>query len=527
MDPIWIAVAFILGFLVKQTGLPPLIGFLAAGFLLKAMGVDNTESLQQIGDFGVILLLFGIGLKLRLNSLFRPEIWGTATIHMGATVLLLGAAVFGASLTGIWPFSSLTPGTSLLVAFAASFSSTVFAVKVLEERGDSAAMAGRLAIGILIIQDLLAVIFITISLGTLPSPWALILLGLPLLRPGLQVLMDRSGHGELLVLLGVLFPLAGAWLFETVGLKPDLGALVLGMLLAGTDKSDELSKSLLSFKDLFLVGFFLTIGLSESPTWRSLGVASLFVLVVPFKVGLFLVLLTRFKVRARASTISALSLANYSEFGLIVGSVGVASGWIGSEWIVIFALAMSLSFVLASPLNNAAHTIYARFHDRLKRLESDTRLPQDEFIDPGDAAIVVFGMGRVGTSTYQELFERFGDVVLGIDLDPDVVRGNVEQGRKVILGDAADFDFWNRVKPFTNVRLVVLAMVDHAANMYAARTLNEGDFQCVVAATARHDDEQAELRELGVHSVYNLYAEAGAGLAQHVSEMPDWRLTSH
>ena len=526
MEPIWIAVAFILGFLVKQIGLPPLLGFLAAGFVLRAFGVNNTESLQQLADFGIILLLFGIGLKLRLKSLFRPEIWGTASIHMGTTVLLLGALTFGASLVGIWPFNGLTPGSSLLVAFALSFSSTVFAVKVLEDRGETNTMAGRLAIGILIIQDLFAVIFITISAGKMPSPWAFALLGLPFLRPAMRALLNRSGHGELLVLLGILFPLAGAGLFQTVGLKPDLGALVLGMLLAGSDKSDELSKSLLSFKDLFLVGFFLTIGLSGTPTWNGLGVAAILVLVVPFKVGLFLVLLTRFKVRARASTLSSLSLANYSEFGLIVGSVGVASGWIGTEWLVILALAMSISFVLASPLNTASHSIYARFQHRLKRIESETRLPQDEFIEPGDAGIIVFGMGRVGTSTYDELFDRYGDVVLGIDLDPDVVRRQKDQGRKVIQGDAADYDFWKRVRPNSNIRLVVLAMLDHAANLYAARTLSGENFQCTVAATARHDDQNAELLELGVHTVFNLHTEAGVGLAQHVSEMPDWQQTS-
>ena len=522
MDPIWIAVAFALGFLMKQIGLPPLIGFLAAGFVLRAFGVSNTEGLQNLADLGITLLLFGIGLKLRVKGLFRPEIWGTASIHMVTTVALFGFAAYGASQAGIWPFSELTPGSFLLVAFALSFSSTVFAVKVLEERGESASMAGRLAIGILIIQDLFAVLFVSISTGKIPSPWALTLLGLPLLRPLLTAIMDRSGHGELLVLLGVLFPTLGAELFEAVGLKPDLGALILGMLLAGHEKSDELSKALLGFKDLFLVGFFLTIGLSESPTFESLGVAVVLALLVPLKVVLFLVLLTRFKVRARASTICCLSLANYSEFGLIVGSVGVAGGWIGAEWLIILALAMSITFVIASPLNSASHAIYARFNERLRKLESEARLPEDRFIDPGDAEIVIFGMGRIGTSTYDELRNRHGDVVLGIDVDPDVVRRQENQGRRVALGDAADFDFWERLRPFTRVRLVVLAMVDHAANLYAARTLSGSEHRCTVAATARHDDQEEELQKLGVDTVFDLYGEAGAGLAKHVSEISDW-----
>ena len=118
------------------------------------------------------------------------------------------------------------------------------------------------------------------------------------------------------------------------------------------------------------MGFFLTIGLSETPSLAGLGIAALLVLLVPFKVALFFLLLTRFKLMARPATLSSLSLANYSEFGLIVGALGASNGWITAEWLVIFALAVSITFVLASPLNNAAHSIYARYDAFLKRFET-------------------------------------------------------------------------------------------------------------------------------------------------------------
>jgi glutathione-regulated potassium-efflux system ancillary protein KefC len=343
----------------------------------------------------------------------------------------------------------------------------------------------------------------------------------------MRAILNRAGHGELLVLLGLLIPMVGVGLFQAVGLKPDLGALILGILLAGSDKANELSNSLLSFKDLFLVGFFLTIGLSGTPSWNGLGVAALLTLIVPFKIGFFIIHITKFKVRARASTITSLSLANYSEFGLIIGATSVASGWISTDWMINLALAMSISFILASPLNRASQAIYARFHERLKQLESEARLPEDEFIDPGDAEIIVFGMGRIGTHTYDGLFNRYGQVVLGIDSDPAVVSRHNEQGRKVLLGDAADFDFWNRVRPFSKVRLVVLAMLDHKANLYSAQSLSASTFNGTVAATTRHEDQQAELLALGVDTVFNLYEEAGAGLAQHVSQIENWQNSSN
>ena len=129
------------------------------------------------------------------------------------------------------------------------------------------AMHGRVAIGILIIQDIIAVVFITISTGKVPSLWALALFALILLRPLLFMIMDRCGHGELIPLFGLVAALVlGAEAFDQVGLKADLGALILGVLLARHGRAGEISDSLLSFKDLFLVGFFLTdrfVGIAE------------------------------------------------------------------------------------------------------------------------------------------------------------------------------------------------------------------------------------------------------------------------
>ena len=126
MDPAWIAIAFALGFAVRLVGLPPLVGFLAAGFVLRAMGVENTETLQTIADTGVLLLLFSLGLKLKLSSLARTEVWGTATVHMATTVALFGLGIWGLGAAGFSVFAGLDLPTSLLLGFALSFSSTVF-----------------------------------------------------------------------------------------------------------------------------------------------------------------------------------------------------------------------------------------------------------------------------------------------------------------------------------------------------------------------------------------------------------------
>ncbi len=521
MDPLWILVAFILGFAVNRVGLPPLVGYLIAGFVLQALGVEGGETLQNIADLGVTLLLFSIGLKLRLGSLAKPEIWAGASIHMMVTVIVFGVGIYALSLLGLSTFATLDFKLSLLMAFALSFSSTVFAVKVLEERGEMSSIHGRVSIGILIMQDIFAVLFLTFSTGKIPSFWALPLVGgLLIARPLLFAVLNRVGHRELLLLFSVFLALGlGAGGFEYVGLKPDLGALVVGVLAAGHPKADEMAKGLLSFKDLFLVGFFLSIGLAGAPTLEAVGIGGLLTVGVIFKVFLFFVLLTRLKLRARTSLLASFSLANYSEFGLLVATTGFKNGWIGSEWLTILAIALSLTLVLASPLNTFVHAIYSRLSRRLKPFETKTRLAEDRPLDPGDAEIAIFGLGRVGTGAYDDMRRRHGEVVIGIDFDEKTVQKHLEAGRKVILGDPTDYDFWARTRlGKEKIQLVLLTLPEHTANMNAVAQLTEMRFAGSIAATAKFDDEVEELKEAGAHAVFNLYAEAGFGFAEHVCE---------
>jgi predicted Kef-type K+ transport protein len=527
MDALWIIIAFALGFLARQVGLPPLVGYLVAGFALKASGVERGYVIVEFADWGVILLLFSIGLKLRLRSLTRSEIWAGASIHMLVTIIVFGIGIFLLAAAGLSKFATLDFKFSLMIAFALSFSSTVFAVKTLEEKGEMYSLHGRVAIGILIMQDIIAVIFITASTGKLPSLWALsVPVILFALRPVLFKIMDRCGHGELMILFGLLLALVfGANGFELVGLKPDLGALILGMLVAAHPKASEMADALFSFKEIFLVGFFLSIGLAGFPDLEAVGIAALFLLVTPFKVALFFFLLTRFKLRARTALLGSFSLANYSEFGLIVGYIAVTNGWIHSDWLTVVAIALSATFILAAPLNTAAHSIYSRLADRLKRYETRTRHPDDQPIDPGDAEIIIFGMGRVGSGAYDFLRERYGDVVIGCDSDPRTVESQQLAGRNVFCGDPTDCDFWERIAPGDQekekekINLALLAMPKFTANMTAAQLMIEFGYRGTIAAAARFDDEVAALREAGVHAAYNFFDEAGTGLAEHVFEI--------
>lgn len=517
-DPVWICLAFLFGFAASRFSIPPLVGFLIAGFVLNALGAEAGQFLAEMSDLGVTLLLFTIGLKLRIKQLLRPEVWAVASVHMlGITLLGTGILLLLPSL-GMPLLEQLDSKTALIIAFALSFSSTVFTVKALEGRGDTGSAYGRMAIGVLIMQDLAAVIFLAISAGKTPSAWAAILVLLLILcRPLLFLLLRRTGHGELLVLFGLVLALGGATVFEVVDLKADLGALLLGVLLAGHAKANELSRSLLSIKDLFLVGFFLNIGMAGLPQFNHMYVIWVVMAAVPIKVMLFYWLFTRFRVRARGATISAFSLGNFSEFGLIVAAVAASKGWIDSEWLIVLAVVVSLSFVISSFLNAASDPLYVRFRQGLEKLEHRLRLRGDEEIDLRDCDILVCGMGRVGTGTFASMAERYGDRVMGFDFDDQNVDRHLALGKRVAVGNVTSPEFWARIDlARIQIRYILICLPTANACLNAVRNIRQFGYRGRIAVTVKYDDERLLLLENGADETFNIYAEAGSGFASHI-----------
>ncbi|MDX2503210.1 MAG: cation:proton antiporter [Gammaproteobacteria bacterium] len=510
----WLIATFFLGLFAYKVGLPPMVGFLGVGFILKAYGYESTHELREIADLGVTLMLFTIGLKLNLKSLLRIQIWGVASAHMLVTIVVYASLFFVLGTTDIAAFAGIDLWTALLLAFALSFSSTVFAVKVLEGKSEMGAFYAQIAIGILIVQDIFAVVFLTASTGKIPSAWALLLFGLPFIRPVLYKIMDQVEHGELLVLYSLLLAVGGAALFEMVGMKADLGALIFGLLLAPHAKAAEVSKTLYHFKDLFLVGFFVNIGLSGDPSVENLILAAILSLIMFAKVILFFRLLVKTQLRSRTSFLSSLSLANYSEFGLIVGAIGVNNGWMSHSWLITIALAMAMTFVIASPLNSSAHEMYARYSVWLRRWQTDKRLNDELPVEVSDSSVIVFGMGRIGTGVYDDLNFHYPCQVTGIDFNAGVFKTHDIANRKVISADVMDKDFWGKID-LSGISMIFLSLPDFDKNLFTIKQLKEKNFQGHIAAIALYDEEIKPLKEAGAAAVYNFYSEAGIGFAEH------------
>jgi len=442
LEVICLTVAFMLGLLAWRCGLPALIGFLAAGFLINpfaerlSLPASTPEILDHVSHLGVLLLLFTVGLKLKLRSLGQPEVLGGGLIHFIATLAVFAPGLHW--LGGIaWP-------TAVLLAVALAFSSTVLSAK------------------------------------------SLLLMGLVL-----AVVVGGAG-------------------FTALGLSGEVGALLLGALVAGHPRAQELGKSLWALKELFLVGFFLKIGMSGLPDWQALGFALAFTALLPLKAALFFFLLILFRLRARNAFQAAISLTSYSEFGLIVAAALVPDA------LVSLALAVALSFLVAAPLQRNAHALFARFEPVLRRFEKDHWHPDEQPASLGEARVMIVGMGRTGTAAYDRLHADHTHLI-GLDADPSRVESHGRDGRHVVYADVEDVGFWNSVD-LRHVEVVVLSLPDAETKIFATRQLRAHGFTGAIVAHSLYEDEAEAIRQAGADETYLTMHEAGLGLAEHVRQ---------
>ncbi|MBM6978437.1 MAG: cation:proton antiporter [Actinomyces succiniciruminis] len=510
---VYLLAVVVFGFAATLLRLPPLVGFLAAGFVLGSSPLPNLEFVEVLGDLGVAVLLFTIGLKLDLRVLRRKEVAGTAVIVM--TVLtVLSAAVVAALLALGLDLGATTPGGIAAVGFALSFSSTVVVVKLLEERDDAGSLYGRIAIGVLVLQDIAAVAYMTIASGRLPSPWAAALV---LLWPASRLfgkVLDRIDHREMRALFGMSMALLpGYLLFDLVGIDGDLGALIMGALLASHPAAKELSSALFTIKEILLVGFFLTIGLDGVPDTAAFEFAGVLLLLLPVRSLVYTLVVRALGMRRRTSVLTGLALTAYSEFALIVVGTAADHGLLGAQWPAAVSLALALSFVVSALVNHKPVSLVRWLSGLLPHRPASTLHPDEQPLRLDGVCTVVFGMGRAGRSTYTRLYADGESGVLGIDNDATKVEELTRQGFNVLEADATDQQFWERLEA-VHVSTVVLAMSEPGANVHVLDWLDRSHFEGRVLAIARYDDEAASMRAAGVDVVINLYEGAGEALAR-------------
>jgi len=505
MEVVWISTAYLAGLVASRLFLPPLVGYLVAGYMLHGLGIVALPDLGHLADIGIQLLLFSVGLKLKPSSLIRREVLSVGGLHL-FLMALISALVF------FWLDKRVTGGLVLGVSLA--FSSTVLAIKVLEDSGELSSLHGRDVLSILILQDIIAIALLAFADGKQPTPWALALFLLPLLRPLAHRILSASRSSELMMLLGVSLALAGGVLAESVGIAADIGALLTGVMLASHPKINELADRLWGLKELFLVAFFLQIGLTDLPSREQALNALELLALLPLQGVLFFGLFLLAGLRARTAFISSLALMTYSEFALITTGAVVKAKLLAVEWQSIISLAVAGSLAVAAPLNRFSHRLFSWAEPVLVRFEKKSGHPDRLPESFGAAEWLVIGMGRTGISTYRALSEQDQRVV-GLDADPTVLENLRSAGKRVVYGDVEDSELWSGL-PLERVKGVVITVPTFEARCIAISRLKKRGFNGQIGTICYHDDEEVKLKNLGANFVIHPLVEAGNQLAKQM-----------
>ncbi len=440
----------------RRLQLPPLLAYLVIGIGVgphAAALVPDTHEAHYLAEFGVVFLMFSIGLEFSLAKLksMRRIVFGLGGAQVGLTIAgtLAAALVLG-------PWINLSLPAAFVLGGAMAMSSTAIVMKMLTERLEVESEHGKRIFGVLLFQDL-AVVPLLVIIPALASPpeemvrtlalalfkaaavlFLLLVGGKRLMRWWFQTVARRRSH-ELFMLNLLLVTLGLAWITEAAGLSLALGAFVAGMLIAETEFRHQVEEDIKPFRDILLGFFFITIGM-----WLNLEVVVqefgwvMLALTVPVGFKLLLVSgLTRlFKASVGTALRTGLALCTAGEFGFVLLSLGAAGAILDGTQLQIVLAAMLLSMMVAPLLVQHADKIVMRLSGAewmLRSLELH-RIAQRSMAS--DRHVVICGYGRTGQHL-AKMLEQEGIAYVALDLDPDRVSEAAAAGDSVVYGDAA------------------------------------------------------------------------------------------
>ncbi|MHB2166991.1 monovalent cation:proton antiporter-2 (CPA2) family protein [Alsobacter sp. R-9] len=469
----------------KRVGLGAVVGYLAAGLAIGPAGFrlfTDAATVSAVAELGIVLLLFVIGLELKLSKLMamRRDIFGLGAAQFAGSAALIALAA--------WPLG-LRPGGAVVVGIALAMSATAIALQILDERGSLQSPYGQRTFSVLLFQDMAIVPILAlvpflapggaetgggfvdtlkdvgVAIGALA---AIVLAGLYLLNP-LFRLLAMTGAREVLTAAALLVVLGSALLMQVAGMSMALGAFMAGLLLAESNFRHQLEADIEPFRGLLLGLFFMSVGMSMDAALilerlpLLLGLAAL---LIAGKIAVAYALERLSRSSRRDAVRSAALLAPAGEFSLVLlplaGSLAILTPGQASLATALAALTMALGPLVAKGIELAL--------DR-----QDARRPEPEFdlsaFDGVQGSVLVIGFGRFGQLTTQVLLAEGVDVTV-IDKDVSRIQAAARFGFKVYYGDGTRLDVL-RAAGAANARLVAICVDDRAGALTVLELVRE------------------------------------------------------
>ena len=509
-----IAAAAVFGAVARNFKQPLILAYIFVGVIAASLGifqdVEVSETIEFMAELGIAFLLFLIGIELKINEVR----------HLGKIAFITGigqilfTGILGFGLSKLLGFGSLE---SVYVALALTFSSTIIVVKLLSEKRDLNSLYGKVAIGFLLVQDLVAMmaLILVVSIGvggfstgnfifTLLQGSLFIAFTFGLSRFLAPYVFNAIGKNtELLFLFSIAWVMVFASLAAALGFSIAIGAFVAGVGLSTLKQENQIASKIRPLRDLFIVIFFISLGLqiSFSDIINNFSIAiilSIFVLVANPLIMMFI--MGRLGFRKRTSFMSSVTLAQISEFSLILVALGLSVGHLTQNTVNIIALVAIITIGASSYLILHSSKAFILFG---KRIPFPKGRAISEKIFEGEKEfknhVVLVGAGRLGGDILKSL-KKEGKEVLVVDFDPSVVRKLIDDQVDVVFGDIADKEIIEKAN-IKEASLLLTTMHDSHGTKELLDIIKEENIKVPIVTTASDVNEALVFYKKGVSYV--------------------------
>lgn len=487
---------------------PPILAYILAGVLIGPLAlfkVNNQEVLQVMAEFGITLLLFMLGLELKISDLKSV---GKISLITGIGQILFTSAI-GYVISLTLGFSSIA---SLYISIALTFSSTIIIVKLLSDKKDLNSLYGKISIGFLLVQDFFAILALIMLSGFNTSDGtalsflsfvqviikgailfaAIIFLSKKILP---RMLNKISYSSETLFLFSIAWAFGMAALVSSprVGFSIEIGGFLAGLALANSNESFQIVSKIKSLRDFFITIFFVILGTKMvfagfSDIWFPAIVFSLFILIGNPLIVMVIMGLLGF--RRRTSFLAGLTVAQISEFSLIVIFMGSKLGHVSTEIVSLVTVVGVITFTFSTYMILNGNKLYKILNPYLRIFERKT--VKEKILDLGELKdhIVLIGANRTAQTLINEI-KNLDDKVIVVDFNPDVIEDLKEKNLSVLFGDISDLDIQEKVQ-LEKAKLVISTVPDIEDNLILIERMNYvNKFSKIIVVAQDRQDAKA------------------------------------
>ncbi|MBI2195534.1 MAG: cation:proton antiporter [Candidatus Levybacteria bacterium] len=535
-----ICLAAFLSLIFRFLKQPLILAYIVTGIIIGPLGLLNITSgelLKNFAEIGITLLLFLLGLEIKIKEL--PAIGKVSAVAAGLQIIIYLVLSYFVAAAFNFP-----PLTLLYIAAALTFSSTIIVVKLISDKHDLASLYGKISIGILLIQDLVAILLLiflsgfNVTSGSIPALSAFLLVGIKgaflflavwylskNIFPKVVEVLARSSESLFLVSIAWVFLLAAFVSSPFIGFSIEIGGFLAGLALANSIANYQIIAKVKILRDFFIVLFFVVLGMQ-------LGFSSVLSLLIPAlalsafvlitKPAIIMIIVGALGYRKRTAFLSGVSLGQISEFSLILLFLGNKLGHVSNEAVSLIALVGIITFAASTYMILYSRRLFEIFRPYISIMDKLYR-NKEEVVPEGDISnlsdhVILIGADQMGESILDALEEEDKDVIV-IDFDPKVIKKFKEKklSTHIIFGDISDLDIAERAS-LDKAKLVISTVPDIEDNLFLIEELNRRNKAAKVVVMALDSGDAKVLYKAGAEYVVLPHLAGGMHVAKIIRE---------